>query len=520
MKMDKKGFTLLEILGVITILGILLVIAVPRINNIIDNARINAHIQNEATFLRAARTFATVNNHLLPSNVGGTREIRLSDLRTNNKIDVIRDPNNRNIECSGYVLVTRLENNQLDFTPHLKCGNQNWIDDSTEDGLVLHYKFDDFQEPTENLFANLNLGVHSQGGLTYQYLGIEDNWLKFSISGTGTSDTYPYTFNISPRNIHSDFPTSFSFKYRTNVRHKYLEFSDPRMVNIHYKPGMRREDRDMGTHREAKLENVSPLQTVGGVPIVGESAQPIYFLSRPIAGMVFNPATDFLYFSDVQVEIKEYSTQYTVPGIRTGVIRDHSINNNHATLQMATTPRWAEIGKVGTGAYSFDGLRTINTNYDLSWNGSNQVSISFWLRPNNITDVNRGIIGKRFSAYEWAIYQTSAAISFVYWDNIGGHSNGMDFQTNNVLTPNQWTHFIYTWNGLENRIYINGNLTASRTATNPALNMNNLSPVMIGGNIHTLAWSDSFFRGSIDDVRFYSRALSAEEVRQLYNSQQ
>lgn len=52
MRMNKKGFTLVEVLAVITILGIILVIAVPKINNYIDSNKKNTFIVNARNIIR------------------------------------------------------------------------------------------------------------------------------------------------------------------------------------------------------------------------------------------------------------------------------------------------------------------------------------------------------------------------------------------------------------------------------------------------------------------------------------
>ena len=52
MRMNKKGFTLVELLAVIAILGIILVIAVPKINNYIDSNKKNTFIVNARNIIR------------------------------------------------------------------------------------------------------------------------------------------------------------------------------------------------------------------------------------------------------------------------------------------------------------------------------------------------------------------------------------------------------------------------------------------------------------------------------------
>lgn len=72
----------------------------------------------------------------------------------------------------------------------------------------------------------------------------------------------------------------------------------------------------------------------------------------------------------------------------------------------------------------------------------------------------------------------------------------------------RWTHLAGTYDGSTLRLYVDGAEVASRAA--PGGLAASDGPLRIGGNG---LWSE-WFRGSIDDVRVYARALSAAEVRQ------
>ena len=89
------------------------------------------------------------------------------------------------------------------------------------------------------------------------------------------------------------------------------------------------------------------------------------------------------------------------------------------------------------------------------------------------------------------------------------------YDSNDLIPLNTWTHLTATFdNGLA-KLYINGQLTEQST-----LSISNTDPeeyshdnVIIGG-IWT-ANSSYGFKGSLDEVRIYNRALSAEEVSTL-----
>lgn len=89
---------------------------------------------------------------------------------------------------------------------------------------------------------------------------------------------------------------------------------------------------------------------------------------------------------------------------------------------------------------------------------------------------------------------------------------------NSLIKPSgEWQHVLWSFNkNISNnnwKIYINGELKNSLQYT---------SSIDIGGNVYLGTWYHDFnyapFNGSIDDVRIYNRALSAEEITFLYNS--
>lgn len=69
----KKGFTLVELLIVIAILGIVAVIAFPTITNIIRESRESAYKEQERLIIAAARNYMTNNSLELPKT---TTEIK------------------------------------------------------------------------------------------------------------------------------------------------------------------------------------------------------------------------------------------------------------------------------------------------------------------------------------------------------------------------------------------------------------------------------------------------------------
>lgn len=82
--MNKKGFTLVELLGVIVILSVLVLIAIPIVNNIVKNSQKQIKESNVITILNAAYSWAMDEdlNVTLPENVDDSITVNINTLKT------------------------------------------------------------------------------------------------------------------------------------------------------------------------------------------------------------------------------------------------------------------------------------------------------------------------------------------------------------------------------------------------------------------------------------------------------
>lgn len=185
-------------------------------------------------------------------------------------------------------------------------------------------------------------------------------------------------------------------------------------------------------------------------------------------------------------------------------------------------------GKVGQAA-DFDGSDYIEIpdadNLSPS-NSGEKMTVAFWMNPVtfDFTGENQGYVnflGKGTSGnQEWTfrMYNATAQdggsrakrVSFYGFNLAGGLGAGSYFQDD--LNPNEWIFVTGVIDGSNTNIYKNGVLRDSDSLSGYSINMGNGgAPVRIG--TRDLA---SYFQGSIDNVRVYNRALSAEEITQLY----
>ncbi len=199
----------------------------------------------------------------------------------------------------------------------------------------------------------------------------------------------------------------------------------------------------------------------------------------------------------------------------TDKVYDKSGNGNNGYFYNSATSTAKTIGKLGQGL-RFDNLKT---NYVVipdhaSLDVTTQVTLSAWVKYNKLLD--SGIISKDSLNTDTAPYfldtgcgNTANIISF-NTDSV--MNSGCGVYSNTTITANKWYHVVGTYDGANLKIYLDGNLDNFAAYVSASIPTNNDS-LIIGGYYST----DFVANGVIDDVRVYNRALTAAEVKQLYN---
>ena len=81
--------------------------------------------------------------------------------------------------------------------------------------------------------------------------------------------------------------------------------------------------------------------------------------------------------------------------------------------------------------------------------------------------------------------------------------------------PGKWYHVAGTYDGAKTCVYVNGKLAASGAEWSGPIDTNDLD-LYIGDNSEA---TGRFFKGIIDEVRIYSRALSEAEIKTRYDKE-
>jgi len=95
----------------------------------------------------------------------------------------------------------------------------------------------------------------------------------------------------------------------------------------------------------------------------------------------------------------------------------------------------------------------------------------------------------------------------------GATASNMPFSKNEITNNKQWYHVVVTYDRSTVKFYINGNLSNSSQLTTATPTTTH--PIRIGV---TTSKSAGFFKGKIDDLGLWDRALEANEIEDLYKA--
>lgn len=178
---------------------------------------------------------------------------------------------------------------------------------------------------------------------------------------------------------------------------------------------------------------------------------------------------------------------------------DLSGNGRNATVAGGTQP-WPDSKGDANEAWYFDGN---NNRYEHSTITINDGSVSFFVKPETFVASS----GTHVNILWFQTYQSRI---FILPDGkiaVEMNSNGDEVHFNHNLTLNTWHHLTFVKIGNNINLYVNGNYIETK-----ASNTTELKFKKIGNNS-----GYRNLKGALDEVRIYNRALSAEEIRLLYN---
>jgi len=196
-------------------------------------------------------------------------------------------------------------------------------------------------------------------------------------------------------------------------------------------------------------------------------------------------------------------------------------DNDPANDDKNTPPKWSK-DRAGNGILRFDGVDDCVDLGDIDkyeFGPDDKFTVSLWLKPGK---PGRGksewwahLVGRLNGAWfggagkwTWAIRQ-NASVGFNMGDGVNANGHGRNL---GAIPHGAWHHFVVVVGAKGEKIecYRNGKKLEPMTRTIGQVNKTS-NPFRIGGEIGANE-SRYWFKGEMDDIRIYNRALSQEEV--------
>ncbi len=219
---------------------------------------------------------------------------------------------------------------------------------------------------------------------------------------------------------------------------------------------------------------------------------------------------------------------------RTGLVAWYSFSGN-----LLDASGHANHGRMHGGTFTPD--RYGNPNESLSLNGISDyvdvkdtamlspetaLTLSLWL----LTDAHHGssgVIGR------WNNFGGTVATGREQFSiDVSDTNKGLNFNVKTkdnftvhaaegdsiVYNNNRWNHFVGVFDGATARLYVNGKMVSSkRTSGTIPVYKQDLEIGRIAGGMPTCS-SNWYYKGKVDDIGFWGRALSEREIMALYKS--
>ena len=191
-----------------------------------------------------------------------------------------------------------------------------------------------------------------------------------------------------------------------------------------------------------------------------------------------------------------------------GNANDESGNGKNGTVNGATLT--TDRNGVANSAYSFDGIKNyIQT--ELVNGFKNQFTVQAWVKT--LSSPEAGIVCSRSSKSQFngLNYTPWHQAELYYGSKTESYGIGADPSGKNSINNGIWHHIVGVYYGNKGLIYIDGKLMDS---LNYVIDIVISDPFIFGSD--PLIGYNRYFKGQIDDIAIYNRALTEQEIAGLY----
>ena len=200
-----------------------------------------------------------------------------------------------------------------------------------------------------------------------------------------------------------------------------------------------------------------------------------------------------------------------------GNANDDSGHGNNGTVNGATltTDRFGN----SNSAYDFDGLTSYISGAGVNLpQGDTARTVSLWVKTAGGFSVNTG--GQTGAVFDYGTLENNKRFSVLLVDNdftnyFSAAYN--DFHPDSSIGNNVWTNIVWVYSATNLKLYLNGVPSSIGTISNLNTTGQNF---VIGNTIPNSIGQYEKYKGAIDDIGIWNRALTPSEISQLYNQNQ
>ena len=222
--------------------------------------------------------------------------------------------------------------------------------------------------------------------------------------------------------------------------------------------------------------------------------------------------------SDIDSGIVSYYNFESLSGTNGEIIADQSGNGHKGICKQdlfnMKSPTIVS-GPDGLGdALSFDGNFYIEIANHPDFDITQSITIALWVKVNELSNEWQTMFCR--GDWSWRVARNSSGNSACFhlsgFGSIYGSSGGIN------INDGRWHHVVGVWpgSGYATKLWIDGvRDTANDETLTGSINTSGGDPVTIGAQIHEGTLRRQWI-GCIDEVRLYDRALSEDDVEELY----
>ena len=155
---NRKGFSLVELLAVVVILGLIAALGISATSYLSDLAKKNKMESQKNTVTMSAETYLQNNKNLVPKIIGDSSIIKVSDLRKSKYLtEDIKNGKGESCMEKSYVRVYKLSNSEYKYTTFLYCGDEEVPEDEVVPSPIVTARFSDSSgEIKDDLLNNVS----------------------------------------------------------------------------------------------------------------------------------------------------------------------------------------------------------------------------------------------------------------------------------------------------------------------------------------------------------------------------